>query len=161
MANHNRSFALAYVFLVVLPVVGLAGVLRGGRGLVAPISLGGTWKIQAGPAALASMTCSSMASSQTPNLVIIQSGKNFTLNLAGYPRPVGAGEIEGTAVSASVPLAASGACIGKTVKLAAKVDPKLTPRAMDGTLALNDCATCAPIAFHATQEDQAKAKGGH
>jgi hypothetical protein len=30
-------FALAYLLLVILPVLGLAGVLRSGRNLVAPV----------------------------------------------------------------------------------------------------------------------------
>ena len=37
MAHSNRNFAVAYLFLVALPVLGLVGVLRSGRSLTAPL----------------------------------------------------------------------------------------------------------------------------
>jgi hypothetical protein len=46
MSHTNRNFVVAYTLLVGLPLLGLAGVLRSGRNITAPISIDGTWKIE-------------------------------------------------------------------------------------------------------------------
>ncbi len=46
MTHTNRNFVLAYVFLVALPLLGFVGILKSGRGLSAPFSVDGIWKIE-------------------------------------------------------------------------------------------------------------------
>ena len=57
MVQSNRNFIIAYILLVGLPVLGLVGVLKTGRGVAAPISLDGTWTLQADSSRLASLPC--------------------------------------------------------------------------------------------------------
>jgi hypothetical protein len=163
----NRNFALAYLLLVVLPIVGLAGMLRSGRNLVAPNSVGGLWRIQIDSGKLAALQCGKfLAKAQDAGIVILQSGKNFTLNLANSSMSSTSGEIEGTTIKANI-LPSSGSATetgcdsGRVLSLIATADPKTKPGSLDGTLSVSDCPTCVPVEFHAVREDQAKAKGDH
>ena len=47
MPHTNRNFVVAYILLVGLAVARLRGVLKSGRSLTAPISVDGTWKVEA------------------------------------------------------------------------------------------------------------------
>lgn len=103
MTYTNRNFALAYLLLVVLPIVGLAGMLKSGRNLVAPNSVGGLWRFQIDSGNLAALPCGKfLARAQDAGFVISQSGKNFTLNLANSPMSSMSGEIEGTTIKANI-----------------------------------------------------------
>src|SRR5579864_8259190 len=53
----NKNFAVAYLLLVIIPILGLSGVLRTGSKLVAPTAIGGPWKMQVNPPSLASLPC--------------------------------------------------------------------------------------------------------
>ena len=98
----NSNFAMAYVFLVALPVLGLAGILRSGRNLAAPISLGGAWEVQVDAGKLAALPCGkSLAAELATGFAISQSGKNFTLSFANRPAASTGGR-EGTRVGATV-----------------------------------------------------------
>jgi len=89
MSSARRNFIVAYVLLVLVPLVGLAGVLRAGRGLKAPISVEGVWKIDsaAGTASekqvseeSGSAPCGlSDAALSNSSLLISQSGKSLQL----------------------------------------------------------------------------------
>ncbi|HYA26313.1 MAG TPA: hypothetical protein VEF05_19290 [Terriglobales bacterium] len=166
MTHSNRNFVLAYLMLVALPVLGLVGVLRSGRNLTAPISLGGQWKIQMDAGKLAALPCGKLlTTSQDPGFAISQSGKNFTVNVGNSLTP-SSGEIDGTAVMArimpSTGSAKDAGCGGEHVlSLTATVDPKANPRSLEGTLSVNDCPACVPVEFHAVRVDQVKSKGGH
>src|SRR5208283_757233 len=46
MSRTNRNFVFAYTFLVILPLAGLAGILKTGRNLTAPVSIDGVWILQ-------------------------------------------------------------------------------------------------------------------
>src|SRR5689334_875528 len=103
MAHNNKNFAIAYLFLVALPVVGLVGVLRSGRNLTAPTAIGGLWKVEHVNGALVTVTCGTSSSpDQDLVLAISQSGPNFTLKLANLPASSGVGAIVGTAVRADI-----------------------------------------------------------
>jgi len=146
----NRKFAIAYVFLVLLPVAGLAGILRYGRNLTAPISVDGTWTLRADPAQLSALPCGkSLAASQA--FTISQSGKIFTLTLPGNSKGI-LGQIEGSNLSAQLPSSMSGSGCGGDLMLIATVDHKTEPRSLAGTLSVNGCSSCTPVEFHAVRD---------
>jgi len=165
MSKRNRNFIIAYVILVGLPIVGLAGVLKSGRTLTAPISVDGLWKVQVDPAQLAALPCGrSLAFMQGATIAISQSGTNFTLTLDSSPKSMGSGAVEGTTLKAafasSAPWSSEIDCSGRELSLDGAVDLKTNPRTMAGTISLNDCASCVPAQFHAVKQVP-PVKGGH
>jgi hypothetical protein len=166
MSRASTTFILAYAFLVVLPVVGLIGVLKSGRKLAAPISVDGLWQLQADPALLAALPCGkTLAENPNTALVISQSGKNFTVSLSNDPKFNSAGVLQGNTLKASlVPSIAwsaeAGCGAGRELSLVATVDPKADPRSLAGLLSVNHCPACASVEFHAVRQAPLLKKGG-
>ena len=165
MSNANRNFIIAYILLVAVPIVGLVGVLKRGRTLTAPISVDGVWQLQADPARLAALPCGkTLGQNPETALAISQSGRNFTLSLTNGPKSTASGVLLGTTIKASlVPAAAwseeTGCGAGRELSLVATVDTKADPRSLSGMLSVNDCSSCAPVAFRAVRLAPAAKKG--
>jgi hypothetical protein len=150
MMQSNRKFFIAYVLLVGLPILGLVGILKSGRAMAAPISVDGTWALQADPASLASLPCGKSLTAS--DLVISQSGGNFTLTLTDAPKSTASGALTGTILRASLlPASPDDIDCGRRHELVllATVDPKATPKCLTGTISLTDCPACKPIEFRA------------
>jgi hypothetical protein len=166
MSATTRNFVIAYVILVLLPLVGLLGILRQGRNLAAPVSVDGNWKLQVDSNQLSAMPCGkSLASAQAAAVTISQSGRNFTLNLANGPKATASGVIDGTALKASVqPSAAwaseTGCGSDRVLTLSATVDPKANPKSLVGMLSVEGCPACTPVELRAIREVQAEGKRG-
>jgi hypothetical protein len=158
MSNTNRNFIIAYVILVGLPIVGLAGALKSGHTLTAPISVDGVWTLQLDPVQLAAQPCTkSLVSVQDAPLAISQSGKNFTFNFSNEPKSIGAGKIEGTKLTASLIrpdlwTSQAGCSSGRELSIVATVDGKSDSRSLSGTLSFNDCPSCATVQFHGIRQ---------
>jgi len=154
----NRNFAVAYLLLVVIPILGLAGVLRSGSKLTAPIAIGGLWKMQVDSFGLAALPCAgSVIAMQDADFTISQSGKYFTLNFANSVMYSTSGSIEGTTIKVSMLTSPKGAkeagCSGERVfSLIAALDSKANPNHLVGLLSVNDCAVCSPAEFRAVRE---------
>ncbi len=165
MTHSNRNFILAYVLLVALPLFGLAGILRSGRNLSAPMSVGGLWKISANPDQLAAFPCGKSLLAPNAAFTISQSGKAFTLNLPNSALSSTSGSIEGNTISAtlipSTVAAKETGCGDHSIALTATVDTKASPRTLQGTLRVQNCPGCAAIEFRGIREEQAKAKETH
>jgi hypothetical protein len=167
MSRTGRIFVIAYALLVVLPVVGLVGVLKSGRSLAAPISVDGVWKLQTDPVLLAALPCGkTLASSPDATLAISQSGRNFTLSLSDGPKSVASGVLDGTSLKASLrPLAQwsneVGCGSGREISIVATVDPKSEPRSLIGTFSVDHCLSCAAVKFRATRVATLVKKGLH
>lgn len=164
MSHTNRNFVFAYILLVGLPLLGLAGVLRTGRSLTAPISVDGTWKIEADPGRIATQPCPQSASVFS-SFVISQSGTTFVLTLNNGAKTVASGVIDGRTLKASVVPAQESAsksgCGDQPLTLTATVDPATEPRSMNGAVSVTGCASCAPVGFHAVRQPRAAAGGAH
>lgn len=166
MSATTRNFVIAYVILVLLPLVGLLGILRQGRNLAAPVSVDGTWKLQADANQLSAMPCGkALASAQAAAVTISQSGRNFTLNLANGPKATASGVLDGNTLKASVQPAAvwaseTGCGSDRVLTLMATVDPKSNPRSLVGMLSVEGCPSCSPVELRAIREVQAEGKRG-
>jgi hypothetical protein len=168
MLHRSRNFVVAYILLVGLPLLGLAGILRSGRGLIAPISVDGVWKIEADAGRLATLSCdqSQSFSSSPVSVVISQSGKSLVLTFNDASKTVSSGVLEGKNLKASVvlerdPSSKSGCRDDQAVTLTATVDPNSEPRSMSGLLSVNACPSCVPVKFHAVRQPRAAGGGAH
>jgi hypothetical protein len=165
MSHTSRNFVVAYVLLVGLPLVGLAGVLRAGRTLVAPISVDGVWKIEVDASRLPGQPCANSVSSlSSTSVVISQSGRNLVLSFNNPVKTVASGELDGKSLKASIapgkdPSSECGA--DQSVVLTASVDPKSEPRSLTGVLTVSGCPSCTPVEFHATRQPRSSAGGAH
>jgi hypothetical protein len=164
MSRTNRNFVFAYAFLVVLPLVGLAGILKSGRHLAAPVSIDGVWNVRVDSAQLDSLPCKGLAVISGQTIAISQSGTSFVLSFPGALKVTGSGTLDGTALEASViqpPESPSeGSCSsGSQLSLLATVR-NAHPRSMAGTLSVANCPTCPSVAFLAERQAPAASKGG-
>jgi hypothetical protein len=163
MLNSSRNFIVAYVLLVGLPVVGLVGVLKRGRAIAAPISIDGTWTLQADPGRLAALACGKSPALSDLAMAISQSGGSLILSLGNGTKTPASGVLVGRTLKASVlPSWSDDAeCgSGRELSLLANVDPTSNPRSMRGTISLSDCTTCQPVEFRGLRMPPV-AKGGH
>lgn len=161
MKRTNLSFAIAYLVLVALPVMVLTGVLRSGRTLTAPVSVGGLWTIQANPDKVFTLPCGKSLAAADANFTILQSGKTFSLNFANSTMSSISGVVEGSGIKASILPApewaeATGCHERRSLTLTATVDSDINAQFLSGTLLFNDCSACVPVQFHAVREEQGK-----
>jgi hypothetical protein len=167
MPNTSRNFVVAYILLVGLPLLGLAGVLRSGRNLVAPISIDGTWKVEGDASRISNQPCARTISSLVnTSLVISQSGKSLALTFNNPSKTVASGSLEGKSLRASIgpqrDSAGEMGCGGDQIPtLTAAVDPKSEPRTLTGSLSVSGCASCASVEFRAVRQPRPAAGGGH
>lgn len=161
MSTTNRRFIVAYILLVGLPLAGLVGVLRAGRHLAAPISIEGTWTLEAGANRAAGQPCDqAVASLLNSSLVVSQSGKTLELTLNGISKTVVSGELHGREFRASLG-ARAGCPADQLVTLMASVDPRTDPKSLTGSLSVENCPLCLPLEFRAVRQTKTQSGGGH
>jgi len=144
-----------------LPVLGLVGVLKSGRGLTAPFSVDGVWKMESGLPSTSACSDFLSAVSQAP-ISISQSGKTLVVTLNGGTKSntgtldgkILKAQFSGTDLSGSH---RSGAECGN-LALTATLDPLAEPRTLSGTLSAEGCGSCVPLEFHALR--QPRSAGG-
>jgi hypothetical protein len=163
----NKGFVITYVLLVALPLLGLVGVLRSGRGLVAPISVDGVWKFDVDGENLPAGKCGkSLASLENSVVTISQSGKRLVLNFNDGPPAAGSGVIEGTTLNATIPLPETSAdepgC-GNNIVLAltATVVRKPESRPMQATVSVSQCPSCASLKYQAVRQTRSSGSNSH
>ena len=166
MFGSNGKFVFAYAFLVVVPLVGLAGILKSGRGLEAPASIDGLWSLQLDTRQLDSLPCGKvLAAVLDTGILISQSGNSFVLSSPSAPKITASGTLEGTKLRASLtdsgPSHESNCTDGNQYSLLATVDRAADPSILAGTFSPTNCPTCASVAFHAKRQAAASPKGGH
>ncbi len=166
MPHTSRNFVVAYILLVGLPLLGLAGVLRSGRSLVAPISIDGTWKVEGDTGNVSNQSCGKTVSSLVnTTLLISQSGKSLALTFDNPAKTAASGILDGKNLKASIgsqkEAATQGCGLDQIPMLAAVVDPKSEPRTLTGYVSVSGCASCVPVEFHAVRQPRPAAGGGH
>ena len=103
MSGTSGKFILAYAVLVILPLLALVGILKSGRGLRAPASIDGTWRLNLDSSKLDSLPCGKeLAAMPDKEMLISQSGKNFLLTFPGTHRIGASGTLDGTTLQASL-----------------------------------------------------------
>ena len=167
MSRTNRNFIIAYVLLVGLPLLGLAGVLRAGRSLSAPASIDGTWKLAAAEKGESHQPCTLAISSLTnSSLMISQSGKGLELEFDNSLKTKATGTLEGKTLMVPVtltpqPHSAVGCADTQPLILRATLDPDSEPKSLTGVISVDGCPTCAPMSFRAVRLHGTHSERGH
>jgi hypothetical protein len=166
MSGTNRNFVFAYAFLVILPLIGLAGILKSGHSLKAPVSIEGAWNLHIDSAQLASLPCGTIiAAIADKAFAISQSGKTFVVTFPSEAKMAGSGTLDGTTLQASLTAPESSSennCSrGQHLALRATVNRRADSSFLIGTLSAPSCTTCASVSFQAEREAAAAPKGGH
>jgi hypothetical protein len=166
MSGTNRNFVLAYAFLVILPLLALAGILKSGRSLQAPPSIDGLWTLQLDPSHINSLPCGKvMAAAPDKTISISQSGRSLALRFPGSTIS-SSGVLDGTIVRAVVTLPSESSsddncgAAGKFA-LVASLDRPIDSKFLTGTISTPDCPTCAVAAFRAERQVPVASTGGH
>lgn len=170
MSRTNRNFIFAYALLVVLPLLGLAGVLKSGRRLAAPPAVDGLWSVHLETAASNTSPCSAVSDSLLPKSISIsQSGTSFVLAVPGSPRIAAYGTVNGNSLHATwtAPAATPTAgfvdphnCSGQAFYLLANLDRATGASVLTGSFSAADCPSCTPVAFRAERQSNATAQEG-
>ena len=163
MSQTNRNFVFAYAFLVILPLVGVAGILKSGRKLVAPVSIDGLWNLQVDSAQLDSLPCGKILASDK-TIAISQSGGSLVLSFPSDTKGTASGTLDGTTLRASLMQSGSpsdASCGGRQLSILASVNGTPESRSLMGTLSVANCPACASVAFRADRQAPAPSKGGH
>ncbi|MBZ5598006.1 MAG: hypothetical protein LAN83_06765 [Acidobacteriia bacterium] len=165
MAHSRRNFVIAYMSLVLLPVMGLVGVLKHGHRLTAPLSVEGVWKVQADDARLAALPCGALVANADSTFTISQSGTYLVLDFNNRSKASVPAVLDGTTIKAAIAPAADKASdsdcgADRTLTLSATVDPQADPRSLVGMLSVNDCPSCTPVEVRAVRTPPV-AKGAH
>jgi hypothetical protein len=160
----NASFAAAYLVLVALPLLGLAWVLRSGRTLAAPVSVGGLWRVQGDAGNAGLLPCGVFPAGGGTAFTISQSGRSFTLNVENSMMSSTWGAVEGTTLRADIVIGPkrakqSGCDERHVLTFTATVDSGAHAKVLAGTLSVNDCSGCVPVSFRAVREERAGSRG--
>jgi len=166
VSGTNRKFVFAYSFLVILPLLGLAGILKSGRHLQAPASIDGLWSLQLDSAQLASLPCGKiLAGIPDQAISISQSGNSFVLSFPSAPKITASGALDGTTLRASLnDMGASkdnGCTDGQPLTMLARVDRHADSKILAGTFSPTNCPACASVSFKAERQAAASPQGGH
>lgn len=159
-----RAMIVAYVCLVGIPLLGLVGILHGGRRLRAPLSVGGNWNLTADFSPWTGKPCGDLlAGIKQPAFNISQSGAMLVFTLNDPQAATFDGTLRGTELTAGADassVSVSDACSpAEAISMNAVVGETGVQAALSGTLRLRSCDTCAPLAFKAIRQASAK-KGG-
>ena len=133
-----------YLFLVGVPLAGLALILRAGDGLAAPPPIGGAWRVEEGQALPA-------AADTGRTFAISQSGQHVEVAFGGHTLR---GRFSGDSLVAERRMSrmmTRGPCLQATdVRLRARVDTAARPMRLAGVLDAN-APGCAPAALTAVR----------
>lgn len=148
-----RRFAIGYVLLVGLPLLGLLGGLRLGRNIAAPIPVDGVWNVTA--AMRGTDECMQRLQHDL-TLIIAQSGKYLLISTSFDPSNRVDGELIGEQLmAASLHLNFDNndnrKCRNSTFSLSAKLNAS-RPLAMTGELTADGCSMCRPLRFTAAKQ---------
>jgi|HubBroStandDraft_1064217.scaffolds.fasta_scaffold01803_8 hypothetical protein len=118
--------------MVGVPVLGLLGILEAGRGIPAPLSIGGDWTLEFDPAA---QCANGPASLRQPALNISQSGTEALVTVNDGHATTLEATIHGATLNAK--------------SLTAIIAGKPGERTLEGSM---NFAGCAPVAFRAVRQ---------
>jgi hypothetical protein len=163
MSGRSRNFVFAYAFLVVLPLLGLAGVLKTGRHLSAPRAIDGLWTLQI--EANGEAGCSSLIASMPGKVISIsQSGKSFVLNVPSDPAITATGTLDGDSLYAAISSSESSRQIGcpgqPQISMIAKLEREANSSIIIGQLSDVGCSSCSAVPFKAARKEDAPSKAG-
>jgi hypothetical protein len=131
---------LLYISLVGLPIAGMVVALHLGRGLAAPASVAGVWRVELVPPAGGIQQCNEATAPGAPSLQIIQSGRRIAISVGDEKKVAAVGEIRETTLTAA----------GDSLQVKARLHPEGDRTRLQGFISLRVCGNPAEMEFHAT-----------
>ena len=135
-----------------LPLAGLLGVLRIGRGIEAPLAVHGAWAVQ--PMAATGRVCTRyLLFGADSSLTIAQSGRELTATLGPSGEVALRGALDGDELALEGVIQPGAipryvACtVGDTVRLEAQVSSAAPLRELEADLWFSACVDCGPTGF--------------
>jgi len=163
----TSKLLIIYFFLVGIPLVGLLAILRAGERLTPPLSVGGSWKLEADFSSLANKACRELLSNVgQPFLSISQSGQSVVLTLNNAQRTTLPGNLLNASLTAAAspatdPASSSTECVDpQAIRLHAEIAKEADERILIGTLSIAGCPGCLPIPFRAQRQTSSHSSEG-
>jgi hypothetical protein len=142
MSRTNHNFVIAYLLLVLLPLIGLGAVLKYGRRLSAPASVDGAWSLQIDAAELSPICGNTIVGMANSTFAIRQSGQNLVLTSLSQPKFTATGTIEGKLLKGRVSPLSIGTmenrCTVRDWLLQGTFDSHAVPKLLSGTLRIDE-----------------------
>jgi hypothetical protein len=158
VSSTNRKFVVAYIVLVGIPLLALAGVLKAGHHLTAPYAVDGSWRFASSSSPVTSACSNFLSSISSGSISVSQSG---TVLVVGVNGKTTNGTLDGKLLRAEFAGSNDVAdCSNRPLTLVATVDPSTDPRTMAGTLSLGNCTSCSAD-FRAVRQPRAPSGGSH
>jgi hypothetical protein len=156
----RKKLIVAYLLLVGAPLLGLLGILRSGRHLSAPVSVGGTWNLEEDLTPLAGSGCKeAFANISQPFFAISQSGSRLTLTLNNPEQTTLPGTIlqntltVGTDPAKSADEGSHRCRHPQDIHLQAEINLQGQQRELTGTLSVAGCPDCPALPFRAVRQN--------
>lgn len=153
---------VVYFFLVGVPLLALVGILRAGRALTPPKSVGGAWLVKADFTSLQDPKCRDLLLGvKQPFINISQSGPDLVFTLNNPEKTTIQGNIRGSSltmgsVGVDLPEAQTGECLDpQSIYLNAQVNNLGGQRMLSGGLGIKGCKACAIVPFRAVRSNGA------
>jgi hypothetical protein len=149
----RSKLIVAYVCLVGIPLAAVVAILWLGRQLVAPLSVAGSWKVEADFSALGSDPCMApLTAFRQPFLDVSQSGGDLTVRLGNPQKTILPGIVRGRKLRIGAASAEARDCRDPlSLELQATVDGSADRRILSGTLGIVGCTICTAVPFRAVR----------
>jgi hypothetical protein len=131
---------LLYISLVGLPIVGMVGALHLGRGLTAPASVAGVWRVELSGQAGGVQRCNDAPSPEPLTLQIIQTGRRIAISVGDEKKVAAVGELREATLTAA----------GDSLQVKASLHREGDRTRLQGFISLRVCGKPVEIEFHAT-----------
>jgi hypothetical protein len=131
---------LLYISLVGAPIVGMVGAIHLGRGLTAPASAGGVWRVELNGLTGDIRRCNDTPTPEPLALQIIQSGRRIAISVGDEKKIAAVGELRESTLTA----------VGDRLEVNAGLHREGDRSRLKGFITLRVCEKPAEIEFHAT-----------
>jgi hypothetical protein len=125
--------------MVGLPIVGMIGALHLGRGLAAPASVAGVWRVEIDGPAGGVQRCDDAPAPEPLALQINQSGRRIAISVGDEKKVAAVGELREATLTA----------VGDSLKVKARLHREGDRTRLQGFISLKVCGKPAEIEFHA------------
>jgi hypothetical protein len=125
--------------MVGLPIAGMLVALNLGRGLAAPASVAGVWRVELVEPAGGIQRCNEAPAPVPPALQIIQSGRRIAISVGDEKKVAAVGELREATLTAA----------GDSLQVKARLHREGDRTRLQGFISLRVCGKPAEIEFHA------------
>jgi hypothetical protein len=130
---------LLYISLVGLPIAGMVVALHLGRGLAAPASVAGVWRVELVEPSGGIQPCNEAPAPRPTALQITQSGRRIAISVGDEKKVAAMGEVREATLTAA----------GDSLQVNARLHREGDRTRLQGFISLRVCGNPAEMEFHA------------